>query len=60
MQNTYYGKSVDRVTTLIGSQKGSPVLHSLDEDDYSNNVLNIGFIAEDSKLHLSDSASVYS
>ena len=32
MQNTYYGKSVDRVSTLIGSQKGSPILHSLDED----------------------------
>ena len=32
MQNTYYGKSVDRVSTLMGSQKGSPLLHSLDED----------------------------
>ena len=60
MQNNYYGKSVDRVSTFIGSQKGSPILHSLDEDEFSNNVLNIGFIAEDSKMHLSDSASVFS
>lgn len=60
MQNSYYGKSVDRVSTLVGSQKGSPIPHGLDDEEFSNNVLNIGFIAEDSKMHLSDSASVYS
>ena len=40
--------------------KSTPIIAPLDEDDYSNNVLNIGFIADDSKCVRSDSCSEYS
>ena len=40
--------------------KSTPLINPIDEDEFSNNVLNLGFIAEDSKILLSDSASVKS
>jgi len=39
------------------SRKSTPIIPSLDDDEYSNNVLNTGFIAEDSKYLRSDSLS---
>lgn len=60
MQNSFFNKNVDSSPNIRGIHKASPLLSALDEDEFSNNILNIGFIAEDSKLHFSDSSSVVS
>ena len=60
MQNLFFNRSVTTPGELSLLDKSAPVIPPLDEDDFSNNVLNIGFIAEDSNMLLSDSASVKS
>ena len=44
MQSNFYTKNVTNSPTIGISSKDTPILPPLDEEDYSNNVLNIGFI----------------
>ena len=60
MQTNPFYKNVPNSPQLETRNKNNSQLPLIDEEEYSNNVLNIGFIAEDSKLNLSDSSSVYS
>ena len=44
MQGTFYPKNVPASPNLAGRGNSTPVMSTFDDDDYSNNVLNIGFI----------------
>jgi hypothetical protein len=58
MQNNFFNKSpLNAPADIAILEKSSPAIPPLDEEEYSNNVLNIGFIAEDSKFLRSDSCS---
>ena len=60
MQSPFYNKNSPSSPNLVLSEKNTPLVGPLDDEEFSNNILNTGFIAEDSKLNLSDSSSVFS
>ena len=44
MQGTFYPKNVPASPSLAVRGNNTPIQSTFDDDDYSNNVLNIGFI----------------
>ena len=56
MQSPYFNKNTNSPAISYHSLN-TPIIPPVEEDDYSNNVLNQAFIAEESHLALSDSAN---